>query len=238
MSQHDVFICYSSKDEANARRILAHVEERGFTCWISSRDVRPGRNYQESIVQAIEHTRIILFLFSENSNKTGEVKKELSLGSSFGKSVIPLRLSPIKPNGALQYELATCQWIDGFEGLEEALAQVVTAIEETLNPSAEREREKPPASRDRKSKSTTHPARAVPTPRSEPLPSAGSTEFEAIRSLLAHHVGPIAKILVERTAGDSRTRDEFCEKLAANVRAPADRAEFLRAVRAALPASP
>src|SRR5207237_9984593 len=164
---------------------------RGFTCWISSRDVRPGRNYQESIVQALEHTRIILFLFSENSNNTGEVKKELSLGSSFGKSVIPLRLSPVKPNGALQYELATCQWIDGFDGLEEAFAHVVTAIDETLNPPAETEKPRAP---HRKSKSATQSARAVPTPSSsEPLLSAGSKEFEAIRSLLARHVGPIAK---------------------------------------------
>ena len=236
MSQHDVFICYSSKDEANARRVLAFVEERGFTCWISSRDVRPGRNYQESIVQAIEHTQLILFLFSENSNNTGEVKKELALGSSFGKPVIPLRLSPIKPNGALQYELATCQWIDGFDGLEAALAQVITAIEEILRATAPTEKPRP--SRNPRSKPGASAARAAVTDKSAPLLSAGSKEFEAIRSLLAHHVGPIAKILVERTAGDSRTRDEFYEKLAANVRTPSDRAEFLRALRAVLPANP
>jgi hypothetical protein len=236
MSQHDVFICYSSKDEANARRLLSYVEERGFTCWISSRDVRPGRNYQESIVEAIAHSRLILFLFSENSNNTAEVKKELSLGSSFGKSVIPVRLSAIKPNGALQYELATCQWIDGFDDLEGALVGVATAIEETLNPPAEGD--KPRASRARKSKPATTSAEAATAAKAPPLVSSGSKEFEAIRTLLARHVGPIAKILVERTAGDSRTRDEFCEKLAANVRAPADRAEFLRALRAALPANP
>jgi hypothetical protein len=235
MSQHDVFICYSSKDEDNARRVLAHTEEHGFTCWISSRDVHPGRNYQESIVRAIEHTGLILFLFSENSNNTGEVKKELSLGSSFGKPVIPLRLSQIRPNGALQYELATCQWIDACDRFEEALVQVVTAVEETLNvPTGA---DKPHASRHRKPRPVPVATRAATPVSPVPLVSAGTKEFEAIRSLLAHHVGPIAKILIERTAGDSRTRDEFCEKLAANVRTPTDRAKFLNALRTVLPSN-
>src|ERR1700731_71302 len=82
MPMHDIFICYSSQDEDKARGVLTRLEARGFKCWISSRDVAPGRNYQEDIVRAIEEAKVILFLFSEASNKTSEVKKELSLASS------------------------------------------------------------------------------------------------------------------------------------------------------------
>ena len=56
--------------------------------------------------------------------------------------------------------------------------------------------------------------------RSRPLLSAGTKEFEAIRSLLARHVGPIAKIFGRANSGGSQTLDEFCDKLAANVRRP------------------
>ena len=49
-----IFICFSSKDEAIACEVVESLEFKGLKCWISSRDVPPGQNYQETIVQAIE----------------------------------------------------------------------------------------------------------------------------------------------------------------------------------------
>jgi hypothetical protein len=240
MSKHDIFICYSSKDESQARVILQNLEARGFKCWISSRDVRPGRNYQESIVRAIEDAKVIVFLLSDFSNKTSEVKKELSLASTFEIAVIPLRLTATKPNSALLYELSTRQWIDVFPDLEASLDLVVSAIEETLRAGAG-------GDTDRAAHVARGPAPAAGSPRPEPTaaPSPrrasgiaiGDQERDAIRPLLAHHVGPIAKVLIERAAAGATTRDEFCEKLAAHIPTPADRATFLRTVRARLTAA-
>jgi hypothetical protein len=228
MPMHDIFICYSSQDEDKARGVLTRLEARGFKCWISSRDVAPGRNYQEDIVRAIEEAKVILFLFSEASNKTSEVKKELSLASSFGISVIPLRLSPVKPNGALQYELATRQWIDAYPDLDAVSTRILSAVEATLHATG--------SDADRHAIATLAPVRTGARPAAAPGISVGSEDFEAIRALLARHVGPIAKVLIERAARDSRTRDEFCDKLAANMRDSADRTQFLRALRNRLPA--
>jgi hypothetical protein len=63
-----------------------------------------------------------------------------------------------------------------------------------------------------------------------------SQEFEAIRALLAHHIGPIAKVLLQKAATEARTPDDFCERLAAHVGAPSARAAFVQAVRARLAA--
>ncbi|MFI5014483.1 MAG: toll/interleukin-1 receptor domain-containing protein [Hyphomicrobiales bacterium] len=234
---HDIFVCYSSKDEPQARAVLQHLEANGFKCWISSRDVRPGRNYQDSIVRAIETSSAIVFLFSDFSNKTDEVKKELSLASSFAIPVIPFRLTATKPNSALLYELSTRQWIDAFPDFDAALARVVLSIEETMHPEAT-------AERDGVGPAALDPAPAVSQARPIPgdaaaasRPSAvtiGSEEREAVRALLARHVGPIAKLLVERDAADAMTREQLCEKLALHIRNPADRAAFLRMVRARL----
>jgi len=62
----------------------------------------------------------------------------------------------------------------------------------------------------------------------------GSSEFEAIRTLLARHIGPIAKVLVQKAAIQARTPHDFCEQLAAHVTAPSDRATFMREARAKL----
>src|SRR5437016_3203139 len=100
-----IFICFSSKDEAVARDVVQYLETHGVPCWISLRDVPPGQNYQETIVEAVESARGLIFLFSENSSKSGETKKELSLAGAANIPVFPLRLAPIVPTGALRYEL-------------------------------------------------------------------------------------------------------------------------------------
>jgi hypothetical protein len=236
MGKHDIFVCYSSKDEPQARSLLQHLEAHGFKCWISSRDVRPGHNYQDSIVQAIETSSAIVFLFSDFSNKTDEVKKELSLASNFEIPVIPLRLTTTKPNGALLYELSTRQWIDAFEDFEAALDQVVSEIEETLLLEARAETNgAAPVARD--SAPAITQASPIPGAAAASRQSAlrmGREESEAIRALLARHVGPIAKLLVERDTADATSREQLCEKLASHIRNPADRAAFLRMVRAKL----
>jgi hypothetical protein len=70
-----------------------------------------------------------------------------------------------------------------------------------------------------------------PRPPGTPIIAAGSAQFDAIRELLARHIGPIAKIHIQNAAAESRTTEDFCERLAAQVSAPADRTAFLKAVR-------
>jgi hypothetical protein len=71
-----------------------------------------------------------------------------------------------------------------------------------------------------------------------PVVAAGSQEFEAIRALLARHIGPIAKVIVQKAAAEARTPEDLCERLAAHVSAPSDRAAFLRTARAQFAAKP
>jgi hypothetical protein len=228
LSASHVFICFSSKDEAIARGVVAFLESMGLKCWISLRDVLPGDNYQESIVRAIEAAQAIVFLFSESSNLSGEIRKELSIGGSVNTPVFPLRLSPIVATGALRYELATRQYIDIFPDREAALTKLVATIKNVIeNPGLEE---------------SVAPAAAAPSaprvaqPAREPVVASGSKQFETIRSLLARHIGPIAKVLVEKAAKEAGTPDEFCERLAANVTAPPDRTAFVQAVKAQLAA--
>ena len=67
-----------------------------------------------------------------------------------------------------------------------------------------------------------------------PIVAPGSRDFEAIRALLARHIGPIAKVFVQKAATEAGTLDDLCDRLAAHVSTPSDRAVFLQAVRARL----
>ena len=225
MAASHVFVCFSSKDEAIAREVVSFLESNGVKCWISLRDVLPGHNYQEAIVEAIEAASGIVFLFSEWSSKSGEIRKELSIGGSVDAPVFPLRLSPIAPTGALRYELATRQYIDIFPDRKAALAKLASTIKMVIgNPQAEEAAATP---------IVPEPVHIAEEP-GEPIIASGSKQFEAIRSLLARHIGPIAKVLVEKAAKEASTPEEFCERLAAHVSTPADRAKFAQAVQAQL----
>jgi hypothetical protein len=239
-----IFICFSSKDEAVARDVVEFLEEAGLKCWISLRDVPPGHNYQETIVHALEAARGIVFLFSESSSKSGEIKKELSIGGSINTPVFPLRLSPITPTGALRYELATRQWIDIFPDRERALGKLIDTINRVLDaPAGEGDDAgaivEPPANTEAGAPVAVAPSPAKKrsrAPARKPVVAPDSQEFEAIRALLAHHIGPIAKVLLQKAASEARTPDDFCERLAAHVGAPSARAAFVQAVRARLAA--
>jgi TIR domain len=236
-----LFICFSSKDEHVAVRVVESLEREGLKCWIQSRDVLPGYNYQETIVQALESAKGLIFLFSENSAASGEIKKELSIAATLNLPIFPLRLAPIRPTGALRYELATRQWIDIFHNPEQALRTVAETIRQVLhNSTTEVEQRLPPDSTGVTTLDASRTLPQAPTPTRErtrqhvPTVAPGSEQFEVMRSLLARHIGPIAKIYVQKAAIDALTPDDFCERLAAHINVPADRTAFLKAARAQL----
>jgi hypothetical protein len=128
-----IFITYSSKDQKVARTICTALESRGLACWISSRNVKPGQNYQEQIVRAIRGARVMALVFTANANNSNEIKKELALASQNNLVVIPVRIEDVAPNEAFAYEFATRQWIDLFEDWEKSMAELVELIVAILN---------------------------------------------------------------------------------------------------------
>jgi hypothetical protein len=123
-----IFVSHSSRDRKMAETICRALEARGLRCWISSRDVAGGDNYQAAIVRAIRQARIMLLVFTENANNSDEIKKEIALASRNKLTVIPLRIEDVLPNEALDFEFATRQWIDFFADWEQALDTLCTRV--------------------------------------------------------------------------------------------------------------
>jgi hypothetical protein len=122
------FISFSSKDEKRARAICDEMELRHVPCWISSRDVRPGRNYQSEIIDALEHATHLILVFSANSNRSEEVARELSLASKKKIPICPVRIENIQPTGGMEFMLATSQWVDAFDKFQNAMDRLASEI--------------------------------------------------------------------------------------------------------------
>ncbi len=123
-----VFVSYATADRKRALSVCEAIEHRGTRCWISTRDVAPGENYQEAIVHAIRAAPAMVLVFSEAANSSDEIKKVLSLASRHHVPVIALRLKDIEPSDAFAYELSTRQWIDAFAGWDKAIDLLVGRI--------------------------------------------------------------------------------------------------------------
>ena len=128
----DIFISFASQDAKTASTICTAIESRGFTCWISTRDILPGENFQSAIVRAIRGAKVLLLVFTANSNRSDEMTKELALASQQKLMVVPLRVENVTPSDAFAYEFATRQWIDLFADWEQAMNHLGTRLSAAL----------------------------------------------------------------------------------------------------------
>ena len=124
-------------------------------CWISTRDVAPGENYQEAIVHALRGSRAMVLVFSEAANNSEEIKKELSLASRYHVPVMALRIEDVEPSDAFAYELSTRQWIDAFGGWDKSIDALVGQLK--LAPANEHGSARPTEVARRRAPSRTNP---------------------------------------------------------------------------------
>ena len=181
-----VFISYSSKDRAITETICGALENRGITCWMSSRDIGPGENFQESIIRAIRTASAMVIVFSGNSNNSDEVKKEVALAGQHKLVVVPVRVEDVVPAEAFQYELATRQWIDMFGNWEHAIERLATQIRTILAGKAAHEAAIAGAASE-----APKPVAAMPTPVARPQRSSALPLTIAALVLIAASVGGV-----------------------------------------------
>jgi tetratricopeptide (TPR) repeat protein len=135
---HDVFISYSARDRAVADRVCAALERRPLRCWIAPRDITPGAEWSEAIVDAIAGSRVVVLIVSSHSNGSDQVKREAELSVARRRPIIPLRIEETPLNKSLEYFLGTCHWLDAWTPpLEQHLACLTETIEQLLADRAE-----------------------------------------------------------------------------------------------------
>ena len=129
---HDVFVSHSVKDKLVADAIVTRLEAESVRCWVAPRDVVPGADWGESIVNAIESSRIMILIFSKNANDSRQIKREVERAVDKGVYIIPFRVDDIEPTKSLEYFISTAQWMDAFpppmERYLETLSKTVKAI--------------------------------------------------------------------------------------------------------------
>lgn len=128
MEHKDVFISYSSKDKKIAFKICEILEKENILCWIAPRNVTGGKSYGREILEAIQNAEVVLFIFSENSNRSRHVENEIDYAFNAEKIIIPFKIDDCKTSLELQYYLNKTHWINASSDEESAIENLKNAI--------------------------------------------------------------------------------------------------------------
>jgi hypothetical protein len=130
---HDVFISFATEDRAVAHGICVALEAEGIACWIASRDIPPGAEYKEAIVTAIEHSGLLLLVFSAYSNGSRFVEAEVDRAFTNGLPILPFRLQEIAPNKNLELVICGPHWLEAWKApWGESLPTLIGAVRSLL----------------------------------------------------------------------------------------------------------
>lgn len=127
---HDVFISYSSPDKAIADAVCARLESKRIRCWIAPRDVIAGVNYAANIVDAVGTSRLMVVIYSSNSNRSPHVLREVEIAVNNGISILTFKVEDVPPSPELQYYIGPVHWLDALTlPLENHLDKLSTTVD-------------------------------------------------------------------------------------------------------------
>jgi hypothetical protein len=130
---HDVFISYSTPDKTVADAVCATLEGRKIRCWIAPRDVSPGVPYAEALIEGLKGAKVFVLVFSENSNKSPQVMREVERAVDKSLPIIPLRIEDVKPTKSMEYFLSAPHWLDALTPpLEKHLQKLADTVQMLL----------------------------------------------------------------------------------------------------------
>jgi hypothetical protein len=107
-----VFVSYSSHDRAVADTIVQGFERAQLTCWYAPRDIRPGSDYAEAIVEGLRSSRVLVVIVSAHSLASAQVLREVERAIHYGIEVMPVRIDNTPISGSFEFFLSLPHWLE------------------------------------------------------------------------------------------------------------------------------
>jgi TIR domain len=131
---YDVFLSYSSKDKYAADAACAVLERNGIRVWMAPRDILPGLGWGTSVIEAINHARVMVLVLSGNANISPQIEREVERAINKGLQVIPFRIEDVEPSEALQYFISAAHCLDAFtKPLEQHLDRLAEVVRRVID---------------------------------------------------------------------------------------------------------
>jgi TIR domain len=210
---NEVFVSYSQPDHACAFELVAQLEAGGVGCWIVPRDIAPAADWAASIIEAISHARIMVLVFSANSNASPHVRREVERAVHRQVRILPFRIEDVVPSQSLEYFLSAAHWLDAFPPPRtphyQRLCEYLRAGANT---------------------GATATLLGLPV-HTESAIGIDAGSLQSVERALAQYIGPIARVLTKRAAARAADVGGLCAALAGEIQSERERAAFLDSCR-------
>ena len=131
-AQPQVFISYGGADAERVLKIVRLLEAEGITVWHHGDRILGGQLWDEEIVHAIDHSRVVMLMCSPHSFQSDNVRREVLLTWEYAhRRYVPVWISPpMEIPLRFRFCLAGCQWIDAHsQPQEQWLPQLLKAFQ-------------------------------------------------------------------------------------------------------------
>ena len=123
-----VYVSYSQKDKSIVQRICRNLTENGIRLFTDYKQLAGGE-YALELTKRIEESEAVIFFYSNNTENSTWVKREIEFSISRKKIIIPVILTEPEPDGWLHYNLGTINWISINENnLDELTEKIFTTL--------------------------------------------------------------------------------------------------------------
>lgn len=113
VTQYDIVINYCQGERELAASVVRRLEQRGLRVWYDA-SIGNRSSSREETDSAVSDARMLVILFSGESNSSRHLRKELALADALAKPVLPILTENTQPRGAFLYELAGRNWLRIF----------------------------------------------------------------------------------------------------------------------------
>ena len=215
----DVFISYSQPDHNCAHELVERLEGQGVDCWMAPRDIAPSADWAAEIVDAISSARVMILVYSANSNLSPQVRREVERAVHKQLSILTFRIEDVPPSKSLEFFLSAQHWMDAFQPPREPhYARLCAYVKAQLN--------------------SAPPQRPVQASAAAAGPSShhfDAAQLRYIERCLAGYIGPLARHLVKSAAARAAGTEDLITHLAVELETESDRYGLLRRWRRAMP---
>lgn len=149
--KYDVFISYSRRDyvdesynviPGNAIAEIQNVfDENGITYWFDKDGIYSGQEFIEIITGAIAESKMLIFISSKHSNESMWTAGEIFEALDGEKAIIPVKIDNSQYNKKFKLLIRPLDYIDYQENLQNALKDLLRAINKVKEDIAQKQRE-------------------------------------------------------------------------------------------------
>jgi hypothetical protein len=107
---HNVFISFARGDRELAAYLARKLDERGVSVWYDAKLAAEVSSLAE-VDAAIREAEVVALLFSQECNRTDQMRRQAALADSLGKPVVPFLTEQGQPKGRYLHLLADRNWI-------------------------------------------------------------------------------------------------------------------------------